>query len=136
MADPFDIVVIGAGTGGLGDPRLEGFSGVVARRSRPRVLPGPENPPRIITSDQALRYDRIPASAVVIGAGAVGLEFASLYRSFGAEVTLLEALPRLAPLEDDEVSTEIGRAFRKRGITAAAGTAVKEVTDTGEAVQV
>ena len=60
----------------------------------------------------------------MIGAGAVGLEFASLYRSFGAEVTLVEALPRLAPLEDEEVSKEIARAFRKRGITTAAGASV------------
>ena len=108
---------------------------VVASGSRPKMLPGLEITPRIITSDQALWYDRIPDSAVVIGAGAVGLEFASLYRSFGAEVTVVEALPRLAPLEDDELS-QIGRAFRKRGITAVAGAAVKEVTDTGEAVQV
>jgi len=120
----------------VGDQRLETSAVVIASGSRPRMLPGLEITPRIITSDQALWYDRIPASAVVIGAGAVGLEFASLYRSFGAEVTLLEALPRLAPLEDDEVSAEIAKAFRKRGITAAAGAAVKEVTDTGEAVQV
>ena len=57
----------------------------------------------------------------MIGAGAVGLEFASFYRSFGAEVTLLEALPRLAPLEDEQVSKEIARAYRKRGITTVAG---------------
>jgi dihydrolipoamide dehydrogenase len=73
---------------------------------------------------------------VVIGAGAVGLEFASLYRSLGAEVTLLEALPNLAPLEDEDVSREIGKAFRRRGITSAAGASVKEITDTGEAVDV
>jgi dihydrolipoamide dehydrogenase len=83
-----------------------------------------------------LWYDRIPSSAVVIGAGAVGLEFASLYRSFGAEVTLLEALPRLAPLEDEEVSKEIARAFRKRGIASEAGASVAGVTDTGDTVEV
>ena len=66
-------------------------------RFAPRLLPGVEVGERIITSDEALRADRIPASAVVIGAGAVGLEFASIYRSFGAEVTLLEALPRPRP---------------------------------------
>ena len=62
---------------------------------------------------------------MVIGAGAVGLEFASMYRSFGADVTVLEALPVLAPLEDDEVSKEIARAYRKRGITTAAGASVQ-----------
>ncbi len=92
---------------------------VVATGSRPKLLPGLEVGARIITSDQALWYDRIPDSAVVIGAGAVGLEFASIYRSFGAEVTLLEALPALAPLEDEAVSKEMARAFRKRGIAHA-----------------
>jgi dihydrolipoamide dehydrogenase len=81
-------------------------------------------------------YDRIPGSAVVIGAGAVGLEFASAYRSLGAEVTVVEALPRLAPLEDEEISAQIGRAFRRRGITAASGATVKEITDGDDTVQV
>jgi dihydrolipoamide dehydrogenase len=116
--------------------RLETANVVIATGSRPKLLPGVQVTQRVITSDQALWYDRIPSSVVVIGAGAVGLEFASLYRSFGAEVTLIEALPRLAPLEDDEVSAGIGRAFRKRGITAAAGAAVKEITDGDDAVQV
>ena len=91
---------------------------------------------RIITSDQALWYDTIPSSAVVIGAGAVGLEFASMYRSFGAEVTLIEALPRLAPLEDEEISKEVARAFRKRGIANAAGASVQQIADTGDHVDV
>jgi dihydrolipoamide dehydrogenase len=109
---------------------------VIASGSRPRLLPGVDLTDRIITSDEALRYDRIPSSAVVIGAGAVGLEFASLYRSLGAEVTLLEALPSLAPLEDEDVSKEIGKAFRRRGIVASAGASVKDIRDTGEAVDV
>jgi dihydrolipoamide dehydrogenase len=109
---------------------------VIASGSRPRLLPGVELTERIITSDEALRYDRIPSSAVVIGAGAVGLEFASLYRSLGAEVTLLEALPSLAPLEDEDVSTEIGKAFRRRGITASAGASVKDISDTRDVVDV
>jgi dihydrolipoamide dehydrogenase len=78
----------------------------------------------------------LPKSAVVIGAGAVGLEFASFYRSFGAEVTLIEALPRLAPLEDEDVSKEVARAFRKRGIQSFAGASVKEVHDGGDHVAV
>jgi dihydrolipoamide dehydrogenase len=109
---------------------------VIASGSRPRLLPGVEPTERIITSDEALRYDRIPSSAVVIGAGAVGLEFASLYRSLGAEVTLLEALPALAPLEDEDVSAEIAKAFRRRGIKTSAGTSVKSITDTGESVDI
>ena len=109
---------------------------VIATGSRPRLLPGAEITGRVITSDQALWFDRIPSSAVVIGAGAVGLEFASLYRSFGAEVTVVEALPRLAPLEDEEVSKEIAKAFRKRGIASAAGASVKGIKETAEAVEV
>src|SRR5688572_30721519 len=100
--------------------RVEATEIVIATGSAPKLLPGVSISERIITSDQALWFDRIPTSAVVIGAGAVGLEFASFYRSFGAEVTLLEALPRLAPLEDEQVSKEIARAFRKRGITTVA----------------
>ena len=72
----------------------------------------------------------------MIGAGAIGLEFASMYRSFGAEVTLVEALPRLAPLEDEDISKETARAFRKRGITTAAGAKVEEVKDPGDRVEV
>ena len=116
--------------------RIDAGDLVIATGSAPRLLPDLSLTERIITSDQALWYDRIPGSAVVIGAGAVGLEFASLYRSFGAEVTLVEALARLAPLEDDDVSKEIARALRKRGITAAAGASVQGVNDTGDAVEV
>ena len=120
----------------VNEARIDASDIVIATGSTPKLLPGLSLTDRIITSDQALWYDRIPMSVVVIGAGAVGLEFASFYRSFGAEVTLLEALPRLAPLEDEEVSTEIARAYRKRGITTEAGASVQNVKDTGEAVEV
>ncbi len=116
--------------------KVEAGDVVIASGSRPRLLPGLELTERIITSDEALRYDRIPSSAVVIGAGAVGLEFASLYRSLGADVTVLEALPRLAPLEDEDISAEIAKAFRRRKIKTAAGASVKDVSDTGEAVDI
>lgn len=108
---------------------------VLATGSRPRLLPGLEVSERIITSDQAL-WNPAPSSAVIIGAGAIGLEFASFYRSFGAEVTVLEMLPALAPLEDADVSKEIARAFRKRGITGVPGASVKEVKDTGAGIEV
>ena len=88
---------------------------VLATGSFARLLPGMEIGERVITSDQALTLGYVPASAVVIGAGAVGLEFASFYRSMGAEVTVVEALERVAPLEDEDVSKELARAFRKRG---------------------
>jgi dihydrolipoamide dehydrogenase len=116
--------------------RIEAAEIVIATGSAPKLLPGVSISERIITSDQALWYDRIPTSAVVIGAGAVGLEFASFYRSFGAEVTVLEALPRLAPLEDEQVSKEIARAFRKRGITTVAGASVQQIDEPDETVRV
>jgi dihydrolipoamide dehydrogenase len=109
---------------------------VIATGSSPKLLPGVSITDRIITSDQALTYPSIPTSAVVIGAGAVGLEFASLYRSLGAEVTVLEALDRIAPLEDEDISKELGRAFRKRGIQAFANARVKSIDEVGDAVKV
>jgi dihydrolipoamide dehydrogenase len=120
----------------IGGDRVDAGDVVIATGSRPKLLPRLEIGARVITSDQALRYDRLPSSAVVIGAGAVGLEFASFYRSFGADVTVLEALPRVAPLEDADISAALARAFRKRGITTAADATVGAIRDTGEGVEV
>ncbi|HMC04692.1 MAG TPA: dihydrolipoyl dehydrogenase [Actinomycetota bacterium] len=115
---------------------IEASDVVLASGSFPRLLPGLEIGERVITSDQALGLSFIPRSVVVIGAGAVGLEFASFYRSFGAEVTVVEALPRIAPLEDEDMSKELERAFRKRGIKTFAGAKVQEVKESGDAVAV
>src|SRR5512134_155059 len=115
--------------------RIEATDVVLATGSRPKLLPGLEVGERIVTSDEAL-WQPAPASAVVIGAGAIGLEFASFYRSFGAEVTVLEMLPALAPLEDADVSREIARAFRRRGIAGVPGASVNEVRDTGSGVRI
>jgi dihydrolipoamide dehydrogenase len=123
------VEVEGAGT-------VQATDVVLATGSYPRLLPGLEVTGRIITSDQALELSFIPASAVVIGAGAVGLEFASFYRSMGAEVTVVEALPRIAPLEDEDISKELARAFRKRGIETFAGATVQDVKDAGDHVEV
>jgi dihydrolipoyl dehydrogenase len=109
---------------------------VLATGSYPRLLPGLEVTDRIITSDQALVYDHVPASVVIIGAGAIGLEFATVFRSFGADVTVLEALPRVAPLEDEDISQEAARAIKKRGIAAVPGVMVQEVKDAGDHVEV
>jgi dihydrolipoamide dehydrogenase len=89
-----------------------------------------------ITSDQALTLGDLPASAIIIGAGAVGLEFASLYRSFGVEVTILEALPRLAPGEDEEVSAELTRQFRRRGIKSMTGVKVTAAEASGNGASI
>ncbi|HET9723645.1 MAG TPA: dihydrolipoyl dehydrogenase [Actinomycetota bacterium] len=115
--------------------RVEAADVVLATGSQPKLLPGLQVGERILTSDQAL-WQPAPASAVIIGAGAIGLEFASFYRSFGAEVTVLEMLPTLAPLEDADVSKEIARAFRRRGIAGVPGASVNEVRDTGSGVRI
>ena len=111
---------------------------VLATGSFPRLLPGMKITDRVITSDQALYRDALPGSVVIIGAGAIGMEFATVYRSFGAEVTVLEALPRILPLEDEDISKEAARAFKKRGITAIAGVKVQAdgVAEKGDRVEV
>ncbi len=91
---------------------------VLATGSAPRTLPGlTVDGEHILTSEHAWRLDRLPASAVVLGGGVIGCEFASAWRSFGVEVTIVEALPRLLAAEEPAVSTALERAFRKRGIT-------------------
>jgi dihydrolipoamide dehydrogenase len=90
---------------------------MIATGSVPRDLPvAPADGERILNSDHVLLLERVPKSIAVLGAGAVGTEFASLYASFGSEVTLIEMLPRILPIEDEEVSAELERALRKRKI--------------------
>jgi dihydrolipoamide dehydrogenase len=106
------------GTPGAGGERvLNGTDVILATGSRVKSLPGlvPDGK-RIVTSDDVLRSDTMPASVIVIGAGAVGVEFASMYHDLGAQVTLLEYLPAIVPLEDAEVSKELERTFNRRGI--------------------
>ncbi len=95
---------------------LSGRHIVLATGSYSRSLPGLEIGGRVISSDQALQMDWVPRSAVILGGGVIGLEFASVWRSFGAEVTIIEALPHLANNEDEAVSKQLERAYRKRGI--------------------
>ena len=79
---------------------------------------------RIITSDEAIGLREIPKSIVIMGSGAVGVEFASIFRRFGSEVTIIELLPRLVPIEDEAVSAELERSFKKQGIKVLTGTKV------------
>jgi dihydrolipoamide dehydrogenase len=98
---------------------------VVATGSQPRSVPGIEiDRQRIITSDEAINMKTIPKSIVILGSGAVGVEFASIFRRFGSEVTLVELLPRIVPVEDEAVSTELERSFKKQGIKVMTGTKV------------
>lgn len=96
--------------------RITGRHVILATGSYSRSLPGLEIGGRIISSDQALQMEWVPQRAVVLGGGVIGLEFASVWRSFGAEVTILEALPHLAANEDEAISKHLERSFRKRGI--------------------
>ncbi len=98
---------------------------IVATGSQPRSVPGIEiDRRRIITSDEAIGLKDIPKSIVIMGSGAVGVEFASIFRRFGSAVTLIELLPRLVPIEDEAVSAELERSFKKQGITVMTGTKV------------
>jgi len=103
--------------GESGDVEASATDLILATGSAPRTLPGLEiDGERIITSDEALRRNDVPGRVTIVGAGAIGVEWASMYRDFGAEVNLVEFLDRVVPLEDADVSKELHRVFRKRGI--------------------
>ncbi|MFC8533241.1 dihydrolipoyl dehydrogenase [Streptomyces sp. NPDC057249] len=130
-------VEVVAGSARLTGPRtvrIEGYGVVAARRgivlatgSRPRTLPGPAaDGRRVVTSDDALFAPGLPDSVLVLGGGAIGVEYASLHRSMGARVTLVEAADRLVPLEDADVSRHLTRGLKKRGIDVRTGTRLLE----------
>lgn len=121
----------------VGDTLLRATDIVLATGSAPRSIPGIEiDGEQVITSDHALRLTSVPESVIVLGGGVIGVEFASLWRSFGAEVTVVEALDRLVPAEDPAVSAALQRAFRKRGITVLTGNPVNGVTPGPDGVRV
>jgi len=116
---------------------VESASVILATGSAVRGLPGVEfDGKQIISSDEALSLPKIPASMIVLGAGAVGVEFASIYHSFGAKVTVVELLPRLVPIEDAALGKELARVFKKRGIDVHTSTPVQKVTCKGKKVHV
>jgi len=101
----------------VGDAVYTGDHIVLATGSEPKSLPGLTiDGDRIISSDDALRLDRVPKSAIILGGGVIGVEFASVWRSFGADVMIVEMLPQLLPLEDEASAKVLQRAFRRRGI--------------------
>lgn len=116
--------------------RLVGTAVVLATGSFARTLPGVPAQGRVMTSEQALKLDHVPASVIVLGGGVIGVEFASVLRSFGAEVTVVEALPRLVAAEDEAVSAQLERAFRKRKIAVRTGASVETVTQDDSGVRV
>ncbi|NWJ69874.1 dihydrolipoyl dehydrogenase [Pseudonocardia sp. ICBG1122] len=129
-------ILEGPGTVRVGDERITGRHVVLATGSYARSLPGLELDDRIVTSDAAIALDEAPRRVVVLGGGVIGVEFASVWRSFGAEVTIVEALPRLVPNEDEFCSTQLARAFRRRRITARTGVRFAKATRSGDTVTV
>ena len=121
----------------VGDRVIEGAHVVLATGSESRSLPGLQvDGQRVITSEHALLLDRVPASVVILGGGVIGVEFASVWRSFGAEVTIVEMLPHLLPAEEESSSKLLERAFRRRGISYKLGTRFEGAKDTGSGITV
>lgn len=109
---------------------------MLATGSEARLLPGLKADETILTNIEILELSAPPKSLIVIGAGAVGVEFASIFRSFGTEVTILEFLPRMVSVEDEEISKELARVFRKRGIETSVDAKVEKVEKTADGVRV
>ncbi len=121
----------------VGESTYTGRNVVLATGSVPKSLPGLEiDGSRVITSDHALTLDYVPRSVVVLGGGVIGVEFASVWRSFGADVTIVEALPHLLPLEDEDLSKQLERQFRKRGIAYELGARFSKVEESATGVVV
>jgi dihydrolipoamide dehydrogenase len=123
-------------TNGSKSSQLKAKNVILATGSEARLIPGLEVSDRILTNIEILSLKEIPKSLVIVGAGAVGVEFASIYRSFDCEVTIVEMLPRLVPVEDEEVSKELARVYRKRGINFHTGAKVEKVEKTKTGVGV
>ncbi len=132
-----------AGSGGVDvfEGNTQTFSAaeiIIATGSAPRAVPGIEcDGRRIITSDEAIHLGEVPKSLVILGGGAVGVEFASIYRRFGSEVTVVELLPRIVPGEDEAISAELDKSFRKQGVKVLTGARVTRAaaTDTGVEIE-
>src|SRR6201991_4222339 len=121
----------------VGDTVYEAGHVVLATGSEPKSLPGLDlDGERVITSDHALVLDRVPGSVIILGGGVIGVEFASVWRSFGAEVTIVEMLPQLLPLEEEASAKVLQRVFRRRGIGFELGAPFQSVSYTDSGVRV
>jgi len=120
----------------VGDDRYVGKKVVLATGSYSKSIPGLDIGGRVITSTEAIRLDEVPRRVVVLGGGVIGVEFASVFKSFGAEVTVVEALPRLVPNEDEFASKLLERAFRRRQIAFKTGVKFTGAKQTDDAVTV
>ena len=135
-------ITVVAGEGRLTGPKTVTVNGdnytgtnvVLATGSYSKSLPGLEIGGRVITSDHALKLDFVPKSVIVLGGGVIGVEFASIWHSFGSEVTIIEGLPHLVPNEDEVISKALERAYRKRGIDFKLGVRFSGVEQTDSSV--
>jgi len=109
---------------------------IISTGSEARMIPGLTADSKVLTNIEILDLKEIPKSLIIVGAGAVGVEFASIFRSFDSEITIIEMLPRLVPVEDEEVSKELARVFRKRGINFHTSAKVDKVENTKAGVAV
>lgn len=120
----------------VGDDTVTGKNVILATGSYSRSLPGLEIGGRVITSEQALELDFVPKKVIVLGGGVIGVEFSSVWKSWGTDVQIIEALPHLVPNEDEAISKQFERAFRKRGINFTLGTRFQGVTQNDDGVVV
>ncbi|SDN28663.1 dihydrolipoamide dehydrogenase [Cryobacterium flavum] len=120
----------------VGEDMIVGKNVILATGSYSRSLPGLEIGGRVITSETALALDYVPKKVAVLGGGVIGVEFASVWKSFGADVTIIEALPHLVPNEEESISKQLERAFRKRGIEYSLGIRFQSVTQSDSGVVV
>ena len=120
----------------VGEDTIIGKNVILATGSYSRSLPGLEIGGRVITSETALALDYVPKKVAVLGGGVIGVEFASVWKSFGADVTIIEALPHLVPNEEESISKQLERAFRKRGIEYSLGIRFQSVTQSDAGVVV
>ena len=120
----------------VGDTTITAKNVVLATGSYSKTIPGLDIGGRILTSEQAMTLDFVPQRAIVLGGGVIGVEFSSVWRSWGTEVTIIEGLPRLVPNEDESVSKQFERAFRKRGIEFKTGVRFQSATQDEHGVTV
>ncbi len=125
-------IAVGKASNGVGEnTEVRAKNVVIATGSDAKILPGleigPDGRSTVLTNNEILLMDRVPKSMIVIGSGAVGVEFGSIFRSFGSQITIVEYLPRIVPAEDEEISKELQRVYRKRGIDVHTGAKVESV---------
>ncbi len=115
---------------------LEAKNIIIATGSEARMLPGLEPDPEfILTNIEILNLTAVPKSLIIIGAGAVGVEFASIFKRFGTDVTVIEMLPRIVPVEDEDISKELERVFKKQKIRVETGARAENIEKTGTGVK-